>query len=262
MLDQEKRQVASSLDTLSHGSASSINPFCLEDLTWEHFWVNDTDGQLETNREEDIHISAANDYFGTLDGKSVLELGAYEGYHSRQLDRYDASEIIAIEGNPRNFLKCCAVKNHYQLNRTQFLLGDCGVYLAECNRRFDLVVASGILYHLFDPIAALEDICRLTDVISICTTYFHPEFQGFKFTGETKPISLAGLEGRVLYERTNTQIVQGKKHGMNNTAWMFDLDTLLTYLQIKGFDTKILMRIEQSEPFKVRTRLLAHRREA
>lgn len=262
MVDNKEGQVANSLDTLSHGSASSTNPFFLEDLAWEHFWISDTDGQLETNRAEDSHLTAANDYFGGLDGKSVLELGAYEGYQSRQLERHGASQVIAIEGNPRNFLKCSVVKNHFQLNRTQYLLGDCGVYLADCDRRFDMVVAAGILYHLFDPIAALENICRLTNVISICTTYYHPEIQGFKFTGETKAINLAGLEGRVLHERTNTQIVQGKKHGMNTTAWMFDLDTLLTYLQIKGFETKILMRRECKEPFTVRARLLAYRSDA
>jgi SAM-dependent methyltransferase len=250
---------ASSLDSLSHGFASSTNPFHLEDLTWEHFWVDEFNGELQTNREDASHIRAASRHFGSLEGKSVLELGAYEGYQSRDLERYGAAEVTAVEGNPRNFLKCCAVKNHYQLNRTQYLLGDCSVYLDECDRRFDLVIAAGILYHLFDPIAALENICRLTNVVSICTTYYHPELQGFNFTGQTKPIELAGLEDRVLYERLNTQIVKGKKHGMNTTAWMFDYDTLLAYLHLKGFTCDILVRNESPEPFRLRTRILAYR---
>ena len=259
MSDESIERYANSLDSLSHGPASSTNPFRLEDLTWEHFWINQTDENLESNREEDSVITAASTYFGGLEGKSVLELGAYEGYHSRELERCGAAQVTAIEGNPRNFLKCCAVKNHYQLNRTQYRLGDCSVYLDDCDQRFDLVVASGILYHLFDPIAALENICRLTDVISICTTYYHPEIQGFKFTGVTKPIELAGMKGRVLHERFNTQIVKGKKHGMNDRAWMFDFETLLAYLELKGFSYEILMRTERPEPFKVRSRILAYR---
>lgn len=259
MSDDSTVPYANSLESLSHGTASSANPFRLEDLTWEHFWIDESDGNLQSNREAAPVINEASDHFGGLEGKSVLELGAYEGYDSRALERCGAEKITAIEGNPRNFLKCCAVKNHYQLNRTQYLLGDCGVYLDACDQRFDLVVASGILYHLFDPIAALENICRLTNVISICTTYYHPEIQAFKFTGATKPIEIPGMEGYLLHERANPNVVKGKKHGMNTMAWMFDFETLVAYLELKGFKYDIMMRKEIPESLKVRTRILAYR---
>jgi hypothetical protein len=74
------------------------------------------------------------------------------GHSFASSTNHGAAEVTAVEGNRRNFLKCCAVKNQYQLNRTQYILGDCSVYLDQCDRHFDLVIAAGILYHLFDPI--------------------------------------------------------------------------------------------------------------
>lgn len=252
-------EFASSLDSLSHGTADSVNGFRLDDLNWEHFSIDSESGQVVCNRDEENHIIAGGSHLGGLEEKSVLELGAYEGYHALQMERMGVSEITAIEGNPQNFLKCAIVKNHFQLNDTHYLLGDCGKYLQGCDRRFDMVLASGILYHLYDPIDALENICKLTDTIVICTTYFHPVLQGFKFTGNTKNIDIPGLNNRKLYERSNTQLVKGKKHGMDETAWMFDFDTLIEYLSVKGYECEIIMKVEEPNPLRVRTRLIAYK---
>lgn len=252
---------SNNLDTLCGGSASSANAVDLEDLCWEHFLRSEHDGEMVSNRVNIPIVSQADTKLGGLANSTILELGAYEGYYSACFEKFGSREIIAIEANPRNFLKCCAVKNHLGLNRTTFLLGDCAEYLRTCQRRFDFVCATGILYHLFDPISALNHICRVTDRIIIDTTYYHPDpkLQGFKFTGATKPIDFPGLETHVLHERLNTVKAYGKKHGIDKVAWMFELNTLEQYLDLQGFRHETIFKKESYDPHRVRVNILAER---
>jgi hypothetical protein len=99
---------------------------------------------------------------GGVEDKTVLELGPLEGGHSYMLDRAGAAQVVAIEANARAFLKCLIVKEVVGLPRVEFQCGDAVAYLRDTNRRFDVCVASGILYHMQNPaelIALLADRC-------------------------------------------------------------------------------------------------------
>jgi hypothetical protein len=109
---------------------------------------------------------------GRLDGFRVLELGPLEGGHTFQLERLGAREIVAIEANVEAYLKCLIVKELVGLSRSRFLLGDFCAYLEETGERFDLVFASGMLYHMADPIGLIESISRVTDRCFVWTHYF------------------------------------------------------------------------------------------
>ena len=116
------------------------------------------------------------------------------------------------------------------------------------------------MYHLFDPYEALENIISRTDRIGICTTYYHPEIQSFKFTGKTREVEFPGLEPLRLHERLNPPVIPGKKHGVENVAWMFEVDDLLRYLEYRGFENTIFHRVENPESKQLRIRLYAERK--
>lgn len=88
---------------------------------------------------------------GGVDGKSVLELGPLEAGHTYMIEKAGARRIVAIEANGRAFLKCLAVKETFDLNRSKFLLGDFLRYLEVNDEIFDVVLACGVLYHLPNP---------------------------------------------------------------------------------------------------------------
>lgn len=233
-----------SLNELSHNLPSVESAFALDDLVWEHFTFDPLNHTLSANRETRSLLTMVNDLSGGLKGASVLELGPYEGYDTAYLEKLGVSDITAIEGNPRNLIKCLIVKNYYQLNKSQFMLGDFTKHLADTNKRYDFILASGVLYHLLDPFTALENITKLTNSIAICTTYFHPSLQFFKFTGNTREVNFPGLDPLILHERTNTSQTNSKKHGMNQNAWMFTTDGLFKYLEYKGFSYQVLNKRE------------------
>jgi Protein of unknown function (DUF1698) len=111
---------------------------------------------------------------GDLSGREVLELGPLEGGHTFQLSRAGA-HVTAIEGNTRAFLKCLVAKELLGMTSCRFLLGDFVRYLeAHQDEQFDLVLASGVLYHSTDPLHLLELIAGVTDRIALWTHYYDP----------------------------------------------------------------------------------------
>jgi len=112
---------------------------------------------------------------GGIDGQRVLELGPLEGGHTYLLDRMGAGEVVAVEANTRAYLKCLIAKELLGMPAARFLCGDAVRYLEQAvlrGERFDLCLASGILYHLKDPVAALDLMSRVSDRLILWTMYY------------------------------------------------------------------------------------------
>ena len=112
--------------------------------------------------------------FSGLKGLRVLELGPYEAYNTWQLEQLGATDVIAIENNKISFLKCLVVKEITGL-KASFLHGDFIPYLDHCvaaNERFDILWASGVLYHQTRPLDLLEAISKVTTKVFIHTHYY------------------------------------------------------------------------------------------
>jgi hypothetical protein len=131
------------------------------------------------------------DFRGRFDDQHVLELGPLEGGHSYMLEKAGAESVLAIEANTVAYLKCLVVKELLDLKNVQFKLGNFDRFLEHNDRRFDLVLASGVLYHLIDPLSTLQRIMAVTDEIFIWSQFYDdvampvgdPRRAGF--TGET-----------------------------------------------------------------------------
>ncbi len=105
----------------------------------------------------------------------VLELGPLEGAHSYRLSRAGAASVLSIEANSSAFMRCLVTKNIFNLDRVKFLLGDFELYLQKPARSFDLILASGILYHLGDPLPTLVNMTKVATSIFIWSHFFDEE---------------------------------------------------------------------------------------
>lgn len=121
---------------------------------------------------DDGRIRFAAECFGGFEGKKVLELGPLEAGHSYMMHARGAREIVAVEGNTRAYLKCLVVKELYGLSRARFLLGDFSAFLQEHDEAYDVVVASGVLYHMMRPLELLDLVAPRSQHILLWTHYY------------------------------------------------------------------------------------------
>lgn len=120
---------------------------------------------------QDARISWALSHLGDVTSKTVLELGPLEGGHSYMFERAGAASVIAIEANQRAYLKCLIVKEILGLLRTHFLCGDFVEYLRQSETHY-LVCASGVLYHMVNPVELISLVSKVTDRLFLWTHYY------------------------------------------------------------------------------------------
>jgi Protein of unknown function (DUF1698) len=109
---------------------------------------------------------------GGVTGCRVVELGPLEGGHTWMLEQLGAAEITAIEASDRAYLKCLTVKELTGLRRARFLYGDAVAYLRESSEHFDVGIASGILYHMTNPVELLALLAACCDRLYLWTHYY------------------------------------------------------------------------------------------
>lgn len=131
-------------------------------------------GMGSTGLFDDPRVRWLGEQVGGFAGKNILELGPLEGGHSFMMARAGAARITAIESNTRAFLKCLIVKNAIKFE-ADFMLGDFRQYLASTTDRYDFVLASGILYHMSNPVKLLADMARVAPSFGVWTHYYDHE---------------------------------------------------------------------------------------
>jgi hypothetical protein len=138
---------------------------------------------------------------GGVQGKRILELGPLEGGHTYQFDRAGAASVIGVEANTRGYLKCLVAKEVLGMPSAHFLCGDFVDYLRTNQDHFDLCFASGVLYHMRNPVEMIALAAKPSDHVFLWTHYYDPavvpknlriahrfgsgeaaEYQGFRHT--------------------------------------------------------------------------------
>lgn len=122
---------------------------------------------------DDARLVWAIERLGGVDGAHVLELGPLEGGHTWMIEQRGAARITAIEANRRAFLKCLVMKEVVGTSRARFLLGDFMAFLRESpEARFDVAIASGVLYHMPAPVELLARLARASERLYLWTHHY------------------------------------------------------------------------------------------
>jgi hypothetical protein len=126
------------------------------------------------NLFDDERIAWFVEQVGGVAGCSALELGPLEGGHSYMLEKQGAASVLAIEANTHAYLKCLVIKDLLELERVRFLCGDFMAYLNDDDgKRFDVCVASGVLYHMQNPAELIGLLAkRCTSHLFLWTHYY------------------------------------------------------------------------------------------
>ena len=170
-----------------------------------------------------------------VQGKTILELGPLEAAHTYILEKHGGATVVAIEGHQNSFMKSLIVKNLYDL-RSKFLLGNFIDYVANETNTYDVIFASGVLYHMQDPLKFLENISKLTDTIFLWTHYCTSDDTGY---AQKEPVIVQyhGKEiimHQCLYgESVNRANFPG---GIRPVAYWMNRQSILDVLSLLGFN--------------------------
>jgi tRNA (mo5U34)-methyltransferase len=155
----------------------TVEAWIREQVSREHYWFHRmelwpavvTPGWSEPRKEKLPHFGLPDD----MTDMRVLDIGCAEGFFSFEAERRGAREVVAIDSLPdsvRRFNICRAalgsratayLTNVYNLTQREF-------------GTFDIVMFFGVLYHLRNPILALEKI------FSVCSGRLLLQTHGFE----------------------------------------------------------------------------------
>lgn len=172
----------------------------------------------------------------------MLELGPLEATQTYLLEKLGAEEIVAIEANTTAYLKCLVVKEILGLARAAFLCGDFLPYLRANPRRFDVCIASGVLYHMRSPAELIALVARASDRVLLWTHYYDEEriqaqpHLAPRFTGRAPAVYL-GFQ-HTLYRQEYQQSLDwsGFCGGSAPFSHWMSRDDTLACLRYFGFD--------------------------
>jgi hypothetical protein len=186
----------------------------------------------------DNRVLWALEQHGGVAGARVLELGPMEAGHSYMLERAGAS-VDAVEANGLAFLKCLVVKELVGL-KARFYLAEANCWLRESSETYDLAVASGVLYHMRDPLTLLELLAQKAPALFLWTHYVEDSERAAAERDNLPYLSIDrrfGFDVR-LFERSyfNAEASAAFCGGVfDNPRWMFRED-LLRVLGALGYD--------------------------
>lgn len=162
---------------------------------------------------------------GVLEGRTVVDLGCLEGGFTIEFARRGAARAVGIEAREVSVRRCELARDLTGLGAAQFVQGDVKEALAaEVARQggpFDVILATGILYHLADPAALLRSMRYACASAAIVFTHVaHPDRITHDCSSQVVTLTSGGHEyrGRWFGEYDET-ITDEQREGLLWAAW-------------------------------------------
>jgi tRNA (mo5U34)-methyltransferase len=215
-----------------------VTPEEMKQLIAERSWFHQielapgvvTPGVEDTRRKADL-IRFPKD----LSGKSVLDIGAYDGYFSFEAERRNAARVLAYDHlDPE--LSGFSTAKRILGSRVEHMLGSVYDLSPELVGRFDVVLFLGVIYHLRSPLLALQR------VHSVCDGVMYLESQvttgGFLLNGEI--VTSPEIE-KVLARIPVAQFFPGSElNGDPTNWWAPSVLCLEQLLRAHGFEPRLV----------------------
>jgi len=93
-----------------------------------------------------------------LRGKRVLDIGAWDGFYTFEMERRGAHVVALDLFHNDKFV----LARDMQKSKAEYVVGDICKLSSKDLGRFDIVLFFGVLYHLKHPAMALENVCSMT----------------------------------------------------------------------------------------------------
>ncbi|MGE4243828.1 class I SAM-dependent methyltransferase [Ramlibacter sp.] len=172
-------------------------------------------------------------------GKSAVDLGCLEGGLTFELWRAGL-QVLGVEVRQDNLDRALLLRDHFRAEgEMAFLQADVREFRP--GRRFDVVVCSGLLYHLDDPAAYIVQLAELTAPggLLYLDTHVAPEdveLAECEFRGSLSPLRSRDAGGTTIRWRDYAEdVTQAESSVGNATSMWMDTDSHVELLIRAGF---------------------------
>jgi SAM-dependent methyltransferase len=169
----------------------------------------------------------------------IADLGCMEGGYSLEMARM-GYRVVGIEGRITHFKRCQFLKDTFRFENLEFI--QCLVQDTCWQNMYDVVYASGILYHLDSPVEFLMRIGKMTRKLLLLNTHYSGEQKPSRFRHKlSAQTTHEGKRGR-WYEEwpTDTKPEEVEKMSRssisNHRSFWLRKDSLLETVREAGFD--------------------------
>jgi len=145
-------------------------------ITWFHSHTFADGERTQGIKPAEVLAKEADAIFGYgVKGKSVLDIGAWDGYFSFEAERRGASRVLATDhfcwSGPGWGTKAGFDYAHRKLgSKVETLDIDVPAITPEAVGTFDVVLFLGVLYHVKDPFASLERVAAVAKEMIVVET--------------------------------------------------------------------------------------------
>jgi len=101
---------------------------------------------------------------------TCLDLGCNEGYFGFEVLRRGSKHVIGIDARQSNIDKANFIKDYFDYKNIQFYVDNVYNIDSEKYGKFDLTLCLGLIYHLDNPILALQKIKEITKQVCVIDT--------------------------------------------------------------------------------------------
>ncbi|HWE53064.1 MAG TPA: methyltransferase domain-containing protein [Bryobacteraceae bacterium] len=126
-------------------------------------------------------VNAALDaHFGNrLAQAECVDIGCHEGFYSLALARRGVKSVTAVDARPENLKRARFVAEAMGVTGIDYRQGRVETLSSELNRKFDLTLFLGVLYHVEDPMRCLREVAAVTGELCVLETQVVDEVEGF-----------------------------------------------------------------------------------
>lgn len=110
---------------------------------------------------------------GSFNGKRILDIGCNCGGLSIEAAKLGAKEVVGIDARKVHIDQANAIKDYLKLQNVNFYTDRIENISTEKYGEFDICILAGIIYHLRDPISAMEIVSKVTKEIIMVDSHVH-----------------------------------------------------------------------------------------